>query len=306
MLAASAGAARFGALRNWRARRGSCGAHSARVEPPGRVSYRPTSGDDLMEVGFLDLAQGITRLPVALFFSWSDTKARYKRSVLGPFWLVLSTLVGVGGLGLIWGVLLKVDKAEFIPSLTIGLIIWQLISGSISEGAGIFYRQAAFIKDINVPSFFVSIQLILKQLINFCHNIFVFVIVMIIFPEHISVVAFLAIPGLIIVILNMVWIIQLLGYVGARYRDLEPLIVTFLPILFFLSPVVYRASQLGTLAHIMTFNPLTYWIGLVRDPILGVVPSFQTYALAAAVTVAGWAAALWMTASRRHRLPYWI
>jgi ABC-type polysaccharide/polyol phosphate export permease len=260
----------------------------------------------LIEIGLIDLSRAIVRLPVVVYFAWSDTKARYKRSVLGPFWLVLTTIVGVVGLGFIWSILLKVDRAEFIPSLTIGLIIWQFISGCFAEGPGIFYRQVGQIKDINLPSFFISMQLILRQLINFAHNVVVFIVVLMIYPEHVSTVAFLAIPGLLLVILNLLWVVQSLGYVGARFRDLEPLVVSFLPILFFLSPVIYRASQLGTLEPIMAFNPLTYWIGLIRDPLSGIVPAGGTYALALAVTVAGWALALWLTSSRRHRLPYWI
>jgi ABC-type polysaccharide/polyol phosphate export permease len=263
-------------------------------------------GNDLMETGLFDLKEAVKRLPVAIYFAWSDTRARYKRSVLGPFWLVLSTMVGVVGLGVIWSVLLKVDRQEFIPSLTIGLIVWGMISGCIAESAAVFYRQAAQIKDINLPSFFLSLQLVLRQLINFGHNILVFIVVMAIYPEHVSLADFLAIPGLILVIFNLLWLAQILGYIGARFRDLEPLIVAFLPILFFLSPVVYRASQLGPLQSIMAFNPLTYWIGLVRDPLLGVIPTPGTYILAVATTVVGWAAALWLTGSRRHRLPYWI
>jgi ABC-type polysaccharide/polyol phosphate export permease len=181
-----------------------------------------------------------------------------------------------------------------------------MISGCIAESAAVFYRQAAQIKDINLPSFFLSLQLVLRQLINFGHNILVFIVVMAIYPEHVSLADFLAIPGLILVIFNLLWLAQILGYIGARFRDLEPLIVAFLPILFFLSPVVYRASQLGPLQSIMAFNPLTYWIGLVRDPLLGVIPTPGTYILAVATTVVGWAAALWLTGSRRHRLPYWI
>lgn len=259
-----------------------------------------------MEIGWRDLIEAIDRLRLALYFAWSDTKARYRRSYLGPFWLVLSTMVGVVGLGFIWSILLKVDRAEFIPSLTIGLIVWQLISGCISEGATVFYRQASQIKDINLPSFFVSIQLILRQLINFLHNIVVFVVVMAIFPRHASPLALLAIPGLILVTLNLLWVVQILGFIGARFRDVEPLIVAFLPILFFLSPVIYRANQLGAIEPIMALNPVGYWIGLIRDPVLGVVPSLGIYLFALAVTVAGWAAALWLTSRKRHRLPYWI
>jgi ABC-type polysaccharide/polyol phosphate export permease len=259
-----------------------------------------------MEAGLSDLAGAVKRLPVALYFAWSDTKARYKRSVLGPFWLVLTTMVGVVGLGIIWSVLLKVERQEFIPSLTVGLIVWQFISGCIAESPAVFYRQASQIKDINLPSFFLSLQLVLRQLMNFGHNLVVFLLVTIVYPEHLSLAALLSIPGLILLVLNLLWVAQILGYLGARFRDIEPLIVAFLPILFFLSPVVYRASQLGQLQAIMSFNPLTYWIGLVRDPLLGIVPSAQTYILDLAVCALGWTAALWLTASRRHRLPYWI
>lgn len=259
-----------------------------------------------MEIGWRDLVEAIERLRLAVYFAWSDTKARYRRSFLGPFWLVLSTMVGVVGLGLVWSVLLRVDRAEFIPSLTIGLIVWQLISGCLAEGPAVFYRQASQIKDINLPSFFVSTQLILRQLVNLFHNIIVFIVVLAIFPRHASLLALLAIPGLILVIFNLLWVVQILGYVGARFRDVEPLVVAFLPILFFLSPVIYHARQLGAMEPIMALNPIGYWIGLIRDPVLGVVPSVGIYLFALAVTVAGWAAALWLTARKRHRLPYWI
>jgi ABC-type polysaccharide/polyol phosphate export permease len=36
-----------------------------------------------------DIVRALAIMPAALFLSWSDTKARYKRSMLGPFWLTL-------------------------------------------------------------------------------------------------------------------------------------------------------------------------------------------------------------------------
>ena len=259
-----------------------------------------------MEIGLRDLREAFARFPLALYFAWSDTKARYKRSVLGPFWLVLNTAIGVVGLGFVWSTLLKVDKADFIPSLTIGLVVWQMLSGCLSEAPAIFYRQVSQIKDINLPSFFISLQVVLRQLINVGHNFIVVVVIFIIFPSHISHIALLAIPGLLLVIANMLWVMQLLGLVGARYRDLEPLVVAFLPILFFISPVIYSAKELGDLEPVMLVNPFAYWISVIRDPIMGIIPDAATYAYALLITAAGWALALWMTSRKRHRLPYWI
>ena len=76
----------------------------------------------------------------ALYLAWIDTRARYKKSVLGPFWLTFGNLIGVLGLSVVWANLLKEDMRTFVPSLTIGLIVWQLVAGTIGEGATTFVR----------------------------------------------------------------------------------------------------------------------------------------------------------------------
>jgi ABC-type polysaccharide/polyol phosphate export permease len=259
-----------------------------------------------MELGLRDLREALARFPLALYFAWSDTRARYKRSVLGPFWLVLNTAIGVVGLGFVWSTLLKVEKSEFIPALTIGLVVWQMLSGCLSEAPAVFYRQVSQIKDINLPSFFISLQVVLRQLINVGHNFVVVAVVFLIFPKHLSLLALLAIPGFVLVVLNLLWVTQILGLIGARYRDLEPLVVAFLPILFFVSPVIYSTKQLGNLQPFLLFNPLAPWVEVIRDPITGVVPDVSVYVYSFVITIAGWALTLWMTSKKRHRLPYWI
>ena len=57
----------------------------------------------------------------AAYFAWSDTKARYKKSVLGPFWPTLTNLLGVVGLSLVWAELMNQDMQSFVPQLAIGL-----------------------------------------------------------------------------------------------------------------------------------------------------------------------------------------
>lgn len=264
------------------------------------------AGFDPSHVARQDLAGAMRSLPLALYLAWSDTRARYKRSVLGPFWLVITTLIGVVGLGVVWSILLKVNRSEFLPPLAIGLVVWQLIAGCLGEAPGLFCRQSGQIKDINLPTFLISAQLVLRHLINFAHNFVVVAVVLLCYEHRLSFTALLAAPGLLIVLLNLLWVVQLLGLVGARFRDIDPLVSAFLPILFFVSPVIYRAKQLGALQSIMAFNPLTYWIELISQPLLGIAPSGRAYAVALAITGLGWLAALWATSRNRSRLPYWI
>jgi ABC-type polysaccharide/polyol phosphate export permease len=259
-----------------------------------------------LQPGIDDLIAAWSRRQVAFYFAWTETLARYRRSVLGPFWLVGSTMVGVLGLGFVWSALLRVEQSDFVPSLAAGLVTWQLISGVITESAGVFSRSANSILNIRLPSFLISLQMLFRHLINFGHNLLVVLIVFLIYPQHFTPWLLLAVPGLLIVALSLLGTIQLLGFFGARFRDIEPLIGSFMPILFFLSPVIYQSRQLGDAQLVMAFNPIAHWIHLVRDPLLGQPPSLTSYAVAIAIGAVIWGLALWITASRGHRLPYWV
>jgi ABC-type polysaccharide/polyol phosphate export permease len=253
-----------------------------------------------------EVTEAFGRFYLAVYLAWSDTRTRYRRSVLGPFWLVLGTAIGVGGLGIVWGSLFEVDRAVFIPSLTVGLVCWYLLSGCVIESAGVFYHNRELLLSMPSSSLLISIQLLLRQVVNFGHNFVVVIIVLAIFPHALNWSSFLAIPGFLLVCVNMLWIIQLVGYFGARFRDLEPLLAAVMQPLFFVTPVMFRSSQLGAASMIVEFNPFTYWLGLIRDPLMGVAPSALTWGVSLGMAVVGWTAALYMTGTKRHRLPYWV
>jgi ABC-type polysaccharide/polyol phosphate export permease len=254
-----------------------------------------------------EIIRCIQGIPLALHFAWGDTKARYRRSLLGPFWIVLGTAVGSVGLGILWSSLFKMDMHELLPVLTIGLILWQLISGVIVEAPLIYIRHAALIRNIPAPLLLFPMQTMLRFLINFAHNIVIIVLVLLIYPPHFSWIQLMVVPGLVLLVGNLLWIVLILAMLGARFRDLEPLIMHTMPMLFFLSPVLYRTSHVAVdTAAILWLNPFTYMITLVRDPLLGVLPSLTSYGVATAMMVAGWAMALSLFNRRRQRIAFWI
>lgn len=251
-------------------------------------------------------AELIRFLPMVLYFAWGDTRARYRRSVLGPFWLVIGTAVGVAGLSLLWSGLLKVDRADFVPTMTIGIVAWQLIFGCITESPSAFTRNAPVMRNLKTSYLIFPLQLLLRQLINFAHNLLVVFVVLLIYPPHIGPAQLLAVPGMLLLIGNLLWIAILFGMLGARYRDLEQTISVLMPMMFFLSPVIYRPDQLGMMERFAWLNPLTYLIGIVRDPLQGIVPAPAVYLVSCLMLVFGWAAALWLYQKRHSRIPFWV
>lgn len=246
------------------------------------------------------------RLPLAINLALSETRARYRRSILGPWWLTLGAGIGVLGLGIVWSTLLKQSPRDLIPHLAIGLVLWQFISGCIVESSGVFVRQSQIIRNYNLPLIMHPLQLIVRQLITFAHNIVIVVVVAVFFPGAFSLYGILGVLGLVIVAINLLWVAIIIGVLGARFRDLEPLIQSVMPLLFFVTPVIYEPRQLGFNQIVIWLNPLSYFMEIVRAPFFGEIPSPFVYAVSVAELLLGGLLAISLLRGRGRRLAFWI
>jgi ABC-type polysaccharide/polyol phosphate export permease len=242
----------------------------------------------------------------ATYLAWSDTKARYKKSVIGPFWPTLTNLLGVLCLSLVWGHLLQQDMNSFVPQLTIGLITWQLISGVLLDGPGTFTRQAAMIRNVAIPSWFFAVRTLARHLINLMHNVVIVVGVMLYYQVPWTEHTWLVFPGLLLVVLNLYWLMHGLGLVGARFRDIELLISSIVPLLFFISPVIYRADRLPAGMNIVWLNPFSYMIEAIRAPLLGYAPDPATYIVLLSLLAGGSLMTLAYQRTQGKNLAFWV
>jgi ABC-type polysaccharide/polyol phosphate export permease len=266
-----------------------------------RIEKKPN-----LSSGTADIIESLKRTDIWLFFAWSDTRARYLRSFLGPLWLTLGTAIGAAGLGFLWSALLGQDKATVIPSITAGLVVWQLVSGVIVTSTGVFPSNAGLIRNMPLPYFLHQLQLVSQLLVNYSHNILVVVLVSLIFSVGVGWANLLVIPGLLLAIINLLWISLLVGMLSARFRDIEPMVQSLMPLLFFLTPVLYRPDQVGFSSIILMVNPLTHIFLPIREPMLGAAPAGITWVVSISMAMGGWAFTLWFFNRHRHRIPFWV
>lgn len=242
----------------------------------------------------------------AIYLAWADTKARYKKSVIGPFWPTLTNVFGILGLSLVWGHLLNQDMNTFIPQLTAGLIVWQLIAGTLIDGPQTFIRHAGMLRNVAMPSWFFSVRGFSKQLINLLHNVVILVGVMFYYEVPLTENTWLVLPSLLLVSLNLYWLIHGLGLVGARFRDVELLINSLVPLLFFISPVIYRADSLPAALNVVWLNPFSYMIEAIRMPLLGGTPSMETWYVLLVMWCGGSGLTLWYQRTHGKNLAFWV
>ena len=86
---------------------------------------------------FIDILGGFYSHRIWLNLALLEFKQRYRRSMLGPFWITISTGILILGMGPIYGKIFNENLGVYYRYLGIGIITWSLISGYINEVCGI-------------------------------------------------------------------------------------------------------------------------------------------------------------------------
>ena len=271
----------------------------------GSVGRLP-AGPSKATVAWRDLAEGAARRWMWTALSLQDIKLRYRGSILGPFWLTISTVVMVAAMGAIYSTLFHMDAAAYLPYLAVGLVIWQFISTVITEGCETFLRAESVIQQIPIPFSIHAYRAVCRNLLVLAHSLVIIPIAILIFGPAMSWRVVEALVGLVMLAFNALWISVLLGMVSARFRDVPPIVGNFLQVMFFLTPVFWPIDAVGAWKSILALNPLFAAIDVIRAPLLGTAAVPTSWTIVSASTIVGCAASFLLFARFRARIAYWI
>ena len=252
-----------------------------------------------------DVVEGACAFRLWGMLGWQDIRQRYRRSTLGPFWLTISMGALVGGLGVLYAGLFRMDVADYLPFVAAGLIIWGLLSGLITEGCAAFIGAEGIIKQVNLPLSVHVYRVVWRNLIVFAHNVAIYVAAAVIFSIQPGWTGLLVLPGLALLCLNGVWMGLLFGLVSARFRDVPQIVASVVQVAFFLTPIIWKPELLPDRAFVLDLNPFFHLVELVRAPSLGQAPGLVSWFAAVGITLGGWLVTLLMYRRYRWRIAYW-
>ena len=275
---------------------------AGRQPPP--VSLPPPAAQFI--VALADVIHGARTSYLWFQLGWQDIQRRYRRSLLGPFWLTLSMGVLVAALSTLYSILLKLEITDYAPFLVLGFVVWTLLSSLVTEGCNTFTGAADVIKQVDMPLSVHVYRMVWRNLIIFFHNIVIFVIVAVLFSVWPGWTGLLALPGLALLCLSGVWAGLLFGLTSARFRDVPPLIGSIMRIVFFVTPIIWMPELVPDRALFLDFNPFYHFLELVRAPLLGQVPGLLSWLVALGITLGGWLVTLTLFCHYRWRVAYWV
>ena len=203
-----------------------------------------------------------------------DFITKYKRSVLGVLWSLLSPMLTMLVMTLVFSTLFRYEISNFPVYLLSGQVIFGFYSEATNTAMAAVIGGGSIIKKVYVPKYIFPVSKVLSSFVNFAFSFLAFLIVFVITgaPFH-GTFLLLFIPVLYILIFSM-GIGMLLSCMAVFFRDITYLYSVFMVALTYFTPLFYPVSILPEpVLQMLGFNPLYHFVEYFRSLTLyGIVP----------------------------------
>ena len=254
-----------------------------------------------------DLAESARLSRLFRTLGWLDIKTRYRGSVLGPFWLTLSTAILVATLGGLYSVLFHLNLRDYLPFLALSLVLWNFLAALVSDACTVFTNAVSTIRSMRMPFFVFAGQSIYRNILILAHNLVVIVVVFIVFKVWPGVNGLASLPGMVLWVIDAFAFTMLLGAFCARFRDVPPIVGSVMQIAFYVSPVIWKPELLPAHARAwLPYNPFYALFEVVRAPLLGTLPHTEVWLFAIGDSIALCAIAWFAFVRVRSRIAFWV
>jgi ABC-type polysaccharide/polyol phosphate export permease len=255
-----------------------------------------------------DLHDGCNSYHVWGLLGWQDIRQRYRRSVIGPLWLTISTALMVSVMGYLYSGLFNQPANVYVPFIAAGFVVWAYLSTVLNEACMVFISSEQIIKQIRAPLTLHVCRMAWRNLLIFFHNALILAVVYIVFAREYHWNVLLLPLAVLLIAVNTVWVGLVLGILCTRFRDIAPIVANVVQIAFFVTPIMWLPELLEGrgLRWVADANPIYHFIEIIRAPILGVPIQRASWAVTLAVTAAGFGLAILALQKFRHRVPYWL
>lgn len=261
-----------------------------------------------LALGWQDVAQTIKKKNVVQTLGWNDIATRYRRSRIGPFWLTINLGVMIACVGLVFGKLFGSPVDDFLPFFCVGMILWTFIASCLIEGCNAYQEGSGIILQIKMPLWIHVSKIMYRNIIIIFHNILIIPICLIIYGRSLTSFSLIAIPGFILLVVNILWMMTILAVVCARFRDVNQILTNIIQVLYFVTPIMWgnNFKSLSIPSALYEWNPFFHLLNLVRAPILNQLPSMESWIVASIMAIVGVVFSLVFYGKFIKRVPYWL
>lgn len=237
-----------------------------------------------------------------------DFKAKYKRTVLGIVWSILSPLLMLTIMAVIFGNFFGNNIAHYLIYLFSGQIIFNYYVESTNEGMNALMSNASIFSKINVPKYLFLFSKNVSALINFGIILLIY-FVFVWFDGIAFTLKFLCLvyPIICLIFINL-GIGLVLSALFIFFRDIQYLYRLFTQVVMYGSAIFYNIDILPH--HLQTLfycNPIFVGITYFRSVVLhNTVPDLWLHLLLAGYALVLFGIGCWVYKKYNYKFLYYV
>lgn len=241
--------------------------------------------------------------PLLIELTMRDIKIKYRKSVLGVLWTVLSPLFIMMIMSVVFSTIFKNNIENYPAYIFSGQIIYNFFSESTSGSMSSIIENASLMKKVYVPKYLFVLARILSSLINLMSSFCAFIFVLLVMKIDLHYIMIMAVIPIIILCILSTGVGLILASITVKFRDIRHLYSVFLTGLMYLCPIIYTMSFLPPKIQIIVLlNPLTDILIMFRNAMLNnSMDSPQTILIACGETLVFFCAGLYIFFKRQDK-----
>lgn len=250
-----------------------------------------------------DVRDGLRLRRVWMALAHEDIGDQHRRTTLGPLWLLVNYLAFAGSF------ILLVHRGStdynYPAFVATGLLVWFFIMDLISSSVTLFLREEGFIKGTTLPLSVYVMRFFMQSVIRAGYALLGCLIILFFSGVEISAMWLWSALGIAIILFAVPPAIIVFAFLGAFFPDSQFLVSNLMRVGMFLTPVFWTYEGSGGFRHFFYhWNPFTYFLEIVRFPILWGTVHVGAFLISSAMGLGLWIVALLLLGRLRRQVVF--
>ena len=173
-----------------------------------------------------------------------ELSVRYKNSVLGYLWSLIIPLMLTAFFYVVFSVYMRFDIENYILVLLSAMFPWQWFQNSVGQAPFLFIGNASLVKKVSFPRHIIPMVTTLHDMVHLLLALPIYVVFALALGVYPEFVWLYGVPLMLFVSFMFIFGLTLLiSSINLFFRDLNNIVLIFLNIAFYATPIIYPLDK---------------------------------------------------------------
>ena len=237
-----------------------------------------------------------------------DFSKKYKRTVLGVAWSMISPLLSLLVMRIVFTSLLGSEIEHYTIYLFSGQLIFSFFSDSTNEGMSALLNNADIFTKVNVPKYMFLLSKNVSSLINFGLTLIIYFLFVLADGIPITWKFLLLVYPIVCLVIFNLGVGLILSAVFVFFRDIQYLYGIFTTLLMYVSAIFYSIETFPEMGqNLFLLNPVYLYIRYFRKIVIeSTIPSVEFHLLAAVYALVARGVGCVIYKKKNHSFLYYV